>query len=280
MNKIWKCDGNDARNMPEQIWKKKVSILSDTEEIIKTLRLWQKIQNRKEIILPLVQNIEGVVLGAGVAKKGRFWTTGEYPFSDLREINPENITLMKKKPIQAILEVIKQLKDEPIILEVEAPFSVLASLIDPMNLYLAMDEESDILNNILEKIVLEEIEYLEAVTSFGCHIISLAEPTGTIDMIGEKYFKKYSGRASVMLLRESQKFLQNSIIHLCGKLSNSMLALHMAMEKKYVVNGEDYFQHLMEAANNPEIFFVGQHCIHQKRNEARLLHSIKLLGTI
>ena len=90
--------------------------------------------NRKEIILPLVQNLEGAVLGADVIKRENYWTTGDYPFSRLEEIKPEQFTLMQDKRIKTIIEVTKKLKEKPLILEAEAPFSILAALIDPMKL--------------------------------------------------------------------------------------------------------------------------------------------------
>lgn len=70
---------------------------------------------------------------------------------------------MQDKRIKTIIEVTKKLKEKPLILEAEAPFSILAALIDPMKLYLAMQTEPEKLEKILKKIVLEEAEYIKAV---------------------------------------------------------------------------------------------------------------------
>ena len=258
------------------LWEKDLSILSDEEEMEKALFAWRKVENRKEIILPLVQNLEGAVLGADVIKRGNYWTTGDYPFSTLEEINPAELILMKDKRMRTVIEVIKKLKEEPLILEVEAPFSILAALIDPMKLYLAMQTEPEKLEKILKKIVLEEAEYIKAVIQAGGRIISLAEPTGTIDMVGEKCFKECSGMAVFMLLKEIEKFLSNSVVHLCGKLSSSMLTVYMAEETEYFVSGETYLENLIEVTKNPEIHFVGQHCIHQKKNKSGKIYVITI----
>ena len=217
MGQIWKCNGDDKRTMPRWLWEKDLSILSNEEEMAKVLLAWKKAENRKEIILPLVQNLEGAVLGADVIKRENYWTTGDYPFSRLEEIKPEQFTLMQDKRIKTIIEVTKKLKEKPLILEAEAPFSILAALIDPMKLYLAMQMEPEKLEKILKKIVLEEAEYIKAVIQAGCRIISLAEPTATMDMVGEKCFKECSGMATFMFLKEIEKFLSNSVVHLCGK---------------------------------------------------------------
>ena len=263
---IWKCDGNDRRIMPAEIWEKGLNILSRPEEMKDVLLKWREIENRKEIVLPMIQNLEGAALGASVIKRRDFWTTGEYPFSSLEEINPDDFDIMNDIRIQAVLEVIKLLKGEITIFEMEAPFSVLSALINPMELYFSMQTQSQKLNDILIKIAEEEIKYLEAVVGVGCRIISLAEPTGTIDMVGEKCFRECSGRAVSFLLKESQRFLSQSVIHLCGKLSHSMLTLDMATVRDYPIESEDYLENLLEAADNPEIYFIGQRCIHQKRN--------------
>ncbi|MDY5244005.1 MAG: uroporphyrinogen decarboxylase family protein [Anaerobutyricum soehngenii] len=276
MEQTWKCSGNDLRKMPLQIWEEDLSILSNAEAMKRVLLVWKQIENRKEIVVPLVQNIEGAVLGAGIIKRKNFWTTGEYPFSSLEEIKPKQLTLMKNPHIKAVIEVIKQLKNETVILEAEAPFSIVSALINPMELYASMQTKTEHLNRILEKIAFEEAKYLEAAINAGCHIISLAEPVGTADMVGEKYFRECSGRAAVLLLKESERFLQNSVVHLCGKLSNSMLALQMAKEEEYLVTGEEYLESLTEAAHNPSIHFVGQHCIHQKKNSTKKIHILTI----
>ena len=242
MGQTWKCNGDDKRTMPRWLWEKDLSILSNEEEMAKVLLAWKKAENRKEIILPLVQNLEGAVLGADVIKRENYWTTGDYPFSRLEEIKPEQFTLMQDKRIKTIIEVTKKLKEKPLILEAEAPFSILAALIDPMKLYLAMQTEPEKLEKILKKIVLEEAEYIKAVIQAGCRIISLAEPTATMDMVGEKCFKECSGMATFMLLKEIEKFLSNSVVHLCGKLSSSMITVHMVKEEEYFVTGETYLE--------------------------------------
>ena len=139
-----------------------------------------------------------------------------------------------------------------------------------------MQTEPEKLEKILKKIVLEEAEYIKAVIQAGCRIISLAEPTATMDMVGEKCFKECSGMATFMLLKEIEKFLSNSVVHLCGKLSSSMIAVHMAKEEEDFVTGETYLENLIEVTKNPEIHFVGQRCIHQKKNESGKIHVMKL----
>ena len=175
MAQIWKCSGNDIRTMPQELWEKDLSILSNPKEMSEALLFWKELENRKEMVLPLVQNLEGAVLGAGVMKRENYWTTGDYPFSTLKEIEPDQFSLMKDDRIQAVLAVIKTLRDEPLILEVEAPFSVLASLVNPMDLYLSMQAEPELLENILKRIVSEESKYIEAGVQAGCHIFSMAD---------------------------------------------------------------------------------------------------------
>lgn len=278
MNKqnIWKCSGADRRMMPPRIWKKDLNILSKPEEMVKALLEWQKIENRKEIILPVIQNLEAAALGAGVIKRRDIWTTGEYPFSSLEEINPDDFDVMNDIRIQAVLKVVRLLKEKRIVFEMEAPFSVLSALIDPMELYLCMQTGVDKLNDVLTKIAEEELKYLRALTDAGCKVISLAEPTGTADMVGGDCFKRCSGRAVSFFLKESQSMLEQSVIHLCGKLSHSMVMLDMIDTSDYPVKSQDYLENLLEAAQDPKIHFVGGHCIHQTRNITGRIHILNL----
>lgn len=61
----WDKHGNAMETTKERCpdgYGKDLSILSNEEEMAKVLLAWKKAENRKEIILPLVQNLEGAVL--------------------------------------------------------------------------------------------------------------------------------------------------------------------------------------------------------------------------
>lgn len=93
-----------------------------------------------------------------------------------------------------------------------------------------------------------------------------------MDMVGEKCFKECSGMATFMLLKEIEKFLSNSVVHLCGKLSSSMIAVHMAKEEEDFVTGETYLENLIEVTKNPEIHFVGRAVfIKKKMNQEKFM---------
>ena len=51
-----------------------------------------------------------------------------------------------------------------------------------------------------------------------------------------------------------------------------MIAVHMAKEEEDFVTGETYLENLIEVTKNPEIHFVGQRCIHQKKNSTKKIH--------
>ena len=55
-----------------------------------------------------------------------------------------------------------------------------------------------------------------------------------------------------------------------------MIAVHMAEEEEYVVTGETYLENLIEVTKKPEVHFVGQRCIHQKKNETGKIHVLTI----
>ena len=112
MGQIWKCNGDDKRTMPRWLWEKDLSILSNEEEMAKVLLAWKKAENRKEIILPLVQNLEGAVLGADVIKRENYWTTGDYPFSRLEEIKPEDPEYAEARRLINMLKYFREIPAE------------------------------------------------------------------------------------------------------------------------------------------------------------------------
>ena len=53
----------------------------------------------------------------------------------------------------------------------------------------------------------------------GAKIISFGDPAGTIDLVGPKVFKEYSGKIAKNVIEKVKAKENNCIIHLCGKTS-------------------------------------------------------------
>lgn len=271
------CGGDDKRILPSVVYTKEFSILENTDDMKKAFLDIQLENKAKEIRMPLVQNLEAVVYGAGIQKCGNTWSVGDYCVDTLEELEHIDFSLLGDTRVQTILEVISEMKTKKIILEVEAPFSILAALISPLKLYRYARRKPELLKTILHKIAIAEGEYIMAAIQAGCQVISLADPTGVVELTGEKFYTEYCGTATVEVLNQCKRSLRNAVIHLCGKVSRSLIMTSMAVVKPYrVADDSDYIEAILEIAENRKIKYIGQGCLNRRKMALPIVYTLEL----
>lgn len=222
-------------------------------------------------ILPVWQNLESIVYGTRLLNDGSYFTPSEYctiPLSDVRKMD---FDLLSDPMIQALIRLIPFYSDKRLLLMVESPFTILSAMINPVDLYSCFEEEGDLLKEILHKIAEASAKYIKACIDAGCRMISLADPAGTLDLVGERYYKEFSGESELYLLKKCQPHLDHSIIHICRKMSQSLLVSGMISCENYQGPdraGDSHFMasDMIEAldimAGDENIHFTGMACIH------------------
>lgn len=261
---FWACPSiemNRRLSCPDQ---KMLVPMADPMELRRLVERNAEGQGQKRYILPAWQNLEALVYGTEIQNNGQCWVPGNYCVNELREIGDFNFDLLSSSFIRAVLEVIPFFKDKPLILEVEAPFSILAALMNPMDLYLCFEEEPELMLEILKRIADASAEYIRACLEAGCRFISLADPVGTMNLTGEEYYSRYPGQAALYLLEKCDDFLGGSIMHICLRMSQSMVIAGLATAEPWMVpeDAADYLDILMAMAEDKGIHFTGMTCIH------------------
>lgn len=217
--------------------------------------------------LPFCTTIEADALGACI-KLGDIINgprVDRYVFSSMEELNSIGSFDFKSGRISTALDAVETLSNngEQVILNVEGPFTIIASLIEPVTFYKALRKNKSMALVILKKIEDNVTEYIFEAIKRGARIISYADPMGTIDILGPNIFKEFSAISTLNIIKRSELFLNDSLIHICGKLTSSLEGLGLCKNKAIYFNGEMTYGEAIDKLlkTKSDVKLLGNSCI-------------------
>ena len=251
-DRYWRCPSLERVDHAPIPDRETIESYKDVETVKKLARENRSIPGFSGYILPVWQGMEALVYGCQILQGGDYPPPGKYCIHQLKDFQEVEFDLLRDPLIRATLETIRQCREEPLILEVQSPFSILGGLMDPMDLYLCFTEEGERLKDILERVAAASAAYIRASLQAGCRLISLADPVGTMDMVGSEHYRDFCGPSEVSLLKKCRPYLDGAVIHLCMKMSRSLVLAELAEAEP-----ED-------SMYKPEARITGMTCIHQE----------------
>jgi uncharacterized 2Fe-2S/4Fe-4S cluster protein (DUF4445 family)/DNA-binding MarR family transcriptional regulator len=194
----------------------------------------------------------------------------DYKYKNLSEIS-EN-SLLDEEDLSA---AVKKITRDKYIVEIPGPFSLLCSLIDPISLFREKDKK--LLESMLEKAAEELFYAAKLAVDKGAVILSVADSEGVIEIAGKRLFEDFSGKYALHFLKKISPFLENSLCHLCGKLSYSLQNSGMITAKTIRYDrAYSYKEALLQQMNNKNNRFFGHRCIHAE-SSAPILYKLELI---
>lgn len=265
------CTGDDLEQIPEEVVKKtgitlpgahsdKYSMATLAEELRK---------HRGDVIarVPFCVTVEAEAYGGhiklGNASNGP--RVESYPFTAIEEMsNLQGLELNKGriKEVLAAVEILAKAGNK-VALSVEGPFTILSSLIDPLNFYKGLRKNPQRIKEIL--VVIEEgiIRYSLEGIKRGASIISYGDPVGAMGIIGPKVYRDYSGPSSWRIIKGINEASGKVLIHLCGKTSTALEKIQLARAYPIDTDGTStYGQALLEQLDKVTgPLVIGHRCI-------------------
>ncbi len=113
-------------------------------------------------------------------------------------------------------------------LSVEGPFTIISSLIDPMNFYKGLRKDPQRVREILAVVEAGIISYSREGIKRGASIISYGDPVGAMDIVGPKVYREFSGPSSQRIIKGIKEAGGKVLIHLCGKTSTALEKIEKA----------------------------------------------------
>ena len=188
-----------------------------------------------------------------------------YIFNKIEDLQCiEKIDLTRGR-INEVLGAVEILRDanEVVALNVTGPFTIISALIEPIIFYKALRQNDNRITEFIQIVEDSTVEYMLEGIKRGVDIISYADPAGDIDIVGPHLYKVIVGKTTCSVLHRIEPYLNNTIIHLCGKLSKGLektgfvesTALVISEDIKYgdaIIKLKDYAK---------SIKFIGNACI-------------------
>ncbi|MDR3270422.1 MAG: ASKHA domain-containing protein [Peptococcaceae bacterium] len=272
---VFPCTGIDDRVLPEAVLAKGALAHRDIPTMLWSARVTAALEKQSFLRLPLSQTIETQSYGAELTWSAGTPLSSGYIFTQAAQLSALSREAFNAWPVQHVLKCIRQARGEKIILDIAGPFSILGGLIDPTALIRAAITEKALVGEALAHIEDFLVQYIEAALAAGVQVISLADPIGVMEIVGQRMYKEISGRTLYAVLKRVYPALDHALIHLCGKTSASLQKTGwIVLKPRRISKDRDYRETLFELAEEKNIRLAGHHCInHDACGESIFWHA-------
>ncbi|KNF07713.1 uroporphyrinogen-III decarboxylase [Gottschalkia purinilytica] len=267
-----KCQGDILDEIPKEIIEKQRFLFPKVHIDSNSMALLSKDikdHNKNSIcILPFCNTVEAEALGSDIQLGDEKYgpRVNKYKYSSVEEmLNNLDIDFSKGR-VRSVLDAIKILSDkgEIVSLNVEGPFTIISSMIDPLILYKSIRKNPEDVNEILNSIEKNVVKYIKEAISRGAKIISYGDPVGTKDIVGTKVFKEFSGPSSYRILKSIEEHITNEIVHVCVQTSVPLEEFGFISVKKVVTSCDEIYGNIIKGLLG-KLKFIGHSCIKRTR---------------
>uniref|UniRef100_A9ABB0 Uroporphyrinogen decarboxylase (URO-D) n=1 Tax=Methanococcus maripaludis (strain C6 / ATCC BAA-1332) TaxID=444158 RepID=A9ABB0_METM6 len=270
MKKTFSCISDNLENIPKELIESKNLKFPNIHENLIDMVKFSKIikEHKKDLFcrVPFCMTVEAESLGAkinmGDEKYGP--RAKEYAFKTLDELEIIKPIDLTNGRIKIVLDAIHELKEsgEIPILAVEGPITIISSLMESRIFYKELKKNPERMNTFLNFLEDEIVKYILSGIENGAKIISFGDPAGSIDIVGPKVFREYSGKIAKNIIEKVKSQEKNCIIHVCGKTSVSLENEGMYEFNPINCNSETYGKALHEIIHeNTKTKIIGHNCI-------------------
>jgi uroporphyrinogen-III decarboxylase len=275
----FKCQADNLEEIPAQISEELGITFPEAHTNSRDMSILAKaIKSHTEAsicIIPFCTTVEAEALG-GKIKLGDSKTGPRvegYSFGSLEALNNVKRINLSNGRIKEVLDCVEKLskEGEVVALNVEGPFTIISSLIDPMLFYRGLRKDKASMGGFIDKVEEAIVEYILEGINRGAKIISYGDPVGAMDIVGPSVYRDVSGKATYNILKKLEGRLGDSIIHLCGKTSTAFEKLGLSEGIKIEFNEDiSYGEAMCKIINEmKDIKIIGHSCIKRARNKMK-----------
>jgi uroporphyrinogen-III decarboxylase len=235
--------------------------------------------NNRIISFPRSFVTEAEALGAGIHLTREGFETVQYLFDDPKALF-RLPRLTEGAPVHRVLKQICEApKDKTLLLKVNGPYSILASLVDPKDLYRWLIKHRLAVHRALDTITFGLADYLYMAIMCGVSILSLADPYANLQVLGEKRYREFAAPCLVTLMKNIAFRVDGAagkpkvIMHLCPHNSVPLTQLGYLGIRKIPVKHDAYIDALIRPADFQRgLTILGDQCIYTQNTENLAVH--------
>lgn len=281
---IFKCIGNEVANIPdkiiEDIGASYEEINNDAEKIVELSKALKEENNTGYCVLPFCHTVEAEAFGSKITYDHKFGNRIKEPaITDLNSVEDLKDFDLNSGRIGEVLKAISILKDqgEDIVFDITGPITTATSVTSSEVFFKAIRKDKDNIFKLLKIIEDNTVAYILEGIKRGATVVSLGDPAGTLDIVGPKTYRDFSGKTMYSILKRIEDQLGDSVIHLCGKASTSLKEIDLLETEEINVDGDNYIEMIKNAKQErPDTKFIGNWCLKTNKKRKNII-SFKLL---
>lgn len=183
--------------------------------------------------LPFCHTVEGEAMGGiinyGDDKIGP--RAKEYICKTAQEVlNLPSIDFTKGR-IAEVLKACTKLRNEGenVLLEISGPFTILNVLMDARHVFRIFRKQPEEMQKIFDKFQIEILRFIEEAQRAGANLISFADSSGGVNILGPKMAEEAVERFTYPLLKKAEKLInKDTLLLLCPKTTFALLGTQKA----------------------------------------------------
>lgn len=141
--------------------------------------------------------------------------------SDYGTLQPASMAEGRTRVTAEAIRILKQRdKEVPVVGNLVGPVSVATSIMEPTVYYKELRKKPQEAHALMERITAQSLAFARAQIEAGADVITIADPSGTGELLGPKYFREYAVRYNNRLIAGIRAMAPGLpvILHICGQM--------------------------------------------------------------
>lgn len=202
----------------------------------------------------------------------------EYKYNSIEEMLEKEENFPSRELLEGVLSIFNPADKVSDVVEIHGAFSVLSCLISPTKLYRYARKNKELLDEVLMKLEKLLVEYTKEQLNNGITLISFRDPMGVMELVGENFYKNYSGRYNYLYLKDMESSMKKALIHICGKTSAGMEKAGFLMARpKRVSKEKKYHDIMVDMSKDRKVRFMGHGCAKREYPEVPIVMQLDLV---
>ncbi|MDO5707217.1 MAG: uroporphyrinogen decarboxylase family protein [Andreesenia angusta] len=267
--KIYKCSASNEPSIKKRLIENGAlfpNVFFNEDELLNIILKTFPDPDNSIITLPLCNTLIAEVFDADIDYGDKIMDPyiKSYRYNNLYDI-PKKIDSLYTDRILTALNITRKLSDKGYIVSfnIDGPFTILGSLIDPIKLFKSFKKNPKLLKSIIDFLSSVIIEFGNKVIESNASIISYSDSSGTIDLIGPRLFNEFCTEPNLKIIKSFRSQIENkkSIIHICGKSTYGLYSTDKIEIIPHMTKESKYRDALLKIIDENKIKIIGNSCL-------------------
>ncbi len=265
----YKCHHNNSSGVEESIIaESKLSfpeVYKSANGLAQLSKIAKNAQNDNFCMLPFCHTVEGEAMGASInlgdALHGP--RAKDYCCQTIEDVLALEDIDFSKGRIAEVIKAASILKSEgeEVVLFLSGPFTILNVLIDPVKVFKVFRKSPNVMALVFSKLQKQLLNYVQAIKNEGVNVVSYADSSGGLNILGPKFFDQTLEIFTVDTLKKMGQILgKDGLVMLCPKTTLGLVSTGRA-EWGFVDVGSEksYRDACIDVIGKAQ--FIGETCI-------------------